>query len=272
MIHTIGFYFLLFMAYSFVGWLIEVILTIVEDKKLVNRGFFVGPYCPIYGFGGIFATLILSKYNDDIFALFFLGVIIFSILEYFTSYVLEKIFHARWWDYSNYKFNINGRICFIGMVFFGILGVVVIKFVNPLLFTLLNNLSETTFDILFITILVLFIIDMIFSFNILDGIGKENKLVDKDNTEEINKIIINKITNLGWGYKRLMKAFPNIRIILNNAKNKIGENIKEYNQKQKKIKERADKKIEHLEEKHKSRINRLIAKYNKKIIDAGKDK
>ncbi len=272
MIHTLGLYFLAFMAYSFIGWLIEVILTIIEDKKLVNRGFFVGPYCPIYGCGGVLATLILSKYSEDLVVLFILGIVIFSILEYFTSYVLEKIFHARWWDYSNYKINLNGRICLVGMLFFGILGVVVIRFVNPVLFGFLNNLNDKTFDILFISLALIFIADMIFSFNILDGIGKENKLVESDNTEEINKIVINKIISLGWGYKRIIKAFPNIKIILNNAKNKIGGNIKEFNLKQRKIKEKGDKKIEHLEEKHQSRINKLIAKYNKKIIDAGKDK
>ena len=139
MIHTIGFYFLLFILYSMIGWLMEVILTIIEDKKLVNRGFFVGPYCPIYGFGGILATLFLSKYSGDIFALFFLGILLFSFLEYYTSYFLEKIFHARWWDYTNRKFNINGRICLETMIPFGILGIVVIKFANPILFNLLNS-------------------------------------------------------------------------------------------------------------------------------------
>ncbi len=272
MIHTLGFYFLLFMCYSFVGWLIEVILTIIEDKKIVNRGFFVGPYCPIYGCGGILATLLLSKYSGDLVVLFILGVIIFSALEYFTSYALEKIFHARWWDYSNYKFNINGRICLLGMVFFGILGVVVIRLVNPILFELINKLSDKTFDILFITVAVIFIADMIFSFNILDGIGKENKLVEDDNTEEINVIVLNKIKKLGWGYRRVLNAFPNIKIIIKNAKNIIGGNIKEFNQRQRKIKEKGDRKIESLEEKHQSRINKLVAKYNKKIIDAGKDK
>ena len=150
MIYNLEIYFMLFIIYSVGGWIMECTLGVIQKHKFVNRGFLIGPYCPIYGCGGVLATLILSKYSEDLVVLFILGIVIFSILEYFTSYVLEKIFHARWWDYSNYRFNLNGRICLIGMLFFGILGVVVIRFVNPVLFGFLNNLNDKTFDILFI--------------------------------------------------------------------------------------------------------------------------
>ena len=88
----------------------EVIGKLIEKRKFVNRGFLIGPYCPIYGHGAILITILLQKYIDDPIALFIMGVVVCSILEYLTSYFMEKIFHARWWDYSRYKFNINDSI------------------------------------------------------------------------------------------------------------------------------------------------------------------
>ena len=104
-------YFLFFIIYSFLGWIIEVILCSIIEKKIVDRGFLIGPICPIYGCGAVIITLALSSYKDDWIVVFCMAVILAGALEYFTSYAMEKIFHARWWDYSNNKFNINGRIC-----------------------------------------------------------------------------------------------------------------------------------------------------------------
>ncbi len=272
MIHIIEFYFLVFLAYSILGWLIEVVVKSIEYKRFIDRGFLVGPYCPIYGVGGVLATLLLQKYSDDIVALFFFGIIIFSILEYYTSFFMEKLFHARWWDYSKNKYNINGRICLNTMIPFGLLGIVVVKFVNPIFFKMLESINDKYFDIIFIITFVLFIVDVTFSCNILNGVGKENKLVEKDNTEEVKKIVLDKIMSLGWGYRRLMRAFPTLEVIIKEVKDKMDDSIKEYNNKQRVIKEKRDKRISKIEQKYKNKINKLIDKYNKKIVDAGRQK
>ena len=94
-------FFLIFLIYSFGGWLIESIGNLITKKKFVNRGFLIGPYCPIYGLGVILITLLLSRYKEDLIVLFFLSAILCGILEYFTSFFMEKLFKARWWDYSN---------------------------------------------------------------------------------------------------------------------------------------------------------------------------
>ena len=91
-------YFMLFMFYSIVGWIIEVIYTFITDKKIVNRGFLIGPYCPIYGVGCLLIIILLKKYTDDFIVLFIMSMLICSLLEYLTSYVMEKLFNARWWD------------------------------------------------------------------------------------------------------------------------------------------------------------------------------
>ena len=108
---NVSVYFILFIIYAMIGWFIEIINGLIQTKKFVNRGFLIGPYCPIYGVGGILITLLLSKYYDDPIVLFFMGIAVCGILEYLTSYIMEKFFKARWWDYSKRKFNINGRIC-----------------------------------------------------------------------------------------------------------------------------------------------------------------
>ena len=104
------YYFIYFFVFSVVGYICEVTYVYICNKKLVNRGFLHGPYIPIYGNGAIFITLALGQCKNVI--LVFLGsMLICSILEYVTSYVMEVIFHNRWWDYSKQKFNINGRVC-----------------------------------------------------------------------------------------------------------------------------------------------------------------
>lgn len=107
-------YCILFFIYSLIGWLMEVLLTLYNEHKFVNRGFLLGPCCPIYGFGCIILYLLLKPYTNNVIVLFILTLFTCSVIEYITSYFMEKIFHLRWWDYSNLKYNLNGRICQIG--------------------------------------------------------------------------------------------------------------------------------------------------------------
>ena len=125
------YYFLLFIIYSFMGWIMEIIDNIIVKHKIVNRGFLLGPYCPIYGFGCLSLIFFLSNYKSDPIILFFMAIVICSILEYSTSYIMEKLFKLRWWDYTDKKFNINGRICAETMIPFGLLGTLVICIINP---------------------------------------------------------------------------------------------------------------------------------------------
>ena len=199
-------YFILFLIYSFVGWAIEVVVTFNKDKKFVNRGFLLGPYCPIYGFSSIIMILYLSRYRNSFITVFLLAVVVCSIMEYLVSYLMEKLFKARWWDYSNRKFNINGRVCLENSIWFGLLGALLIYIVNPFLFN---------------------VIAIIISLNVTIKIKNTiTKLIKKDSTEDFNhkikEIINGKILN-----RRLFKAFPKIKI---NVKDKVIDfknNIKE---------------------------------------------
>lgn len=227
-------YFILFIFYSFLGWLWEVVDKIVEEKKLVNRGFMVGPICPIYGVGCLLLVLLLRKYSNDFFILFFMAILICSILEYSTSYLMEKIFKARWWDYSKQKFNINGRICAETMIPFGLLGTLVVGYVNPFLNNLLLNFNTNIINIIGITLIVIFIIDFIISFNVINKFSKTMVSIEKDATEEISKLVREKLINHGYLYKRLLNSFPNVvnyREYLLKMKNKINKMIEDEKKK-----------------------------------------
>ncbi|HBB29668.1 MAG TPA: hypothetical protein DC000_10580, partial [Clostridiales bacterium] len=105
--------FIYFIMYSVIGWICEVIFCSIPEKKFINRGFLNGPLCPIYGFGALIVIFFLTPFKDSIFLVFIFGLIVTSTLEYFTSYAMEKLFHSKWWDYSNNRFNINGRVCLL---------------------------------------------------------------------------------------------------------------------------------------------------------------
>lgn len=206
--------FLLFIIYSVTGWIIEVIATYPDTKCFVNRGFLIGPYCPIYGNCAIAMILLLHNIEDPI-LLFILSIIICSVGEYVTSYLMEKIFHARWWDYTKNKFNLNGRICLANSLAFGVLGFLLIKFVNPFVVGLITKLSPTIMNILFYTMLILFLIDNVISFKVIFKIKNMSvKYVHLDNTKEITEKV-KKILSDNVLAKRVFKAFPNIRFKFN---------------------------------------------------------
>ena len=223
--YNIAFYFLLYIIYSMIGWLLEVVWTFITDKKLVNRGFLIGPYCPIYGTGCILMILLLQKYSDDILVLFIMSMLICSILEYATSYFMEKIFKARWWDYSNRKFNINGRICLETLIPFGILGCILIYALNPFVSKLIKAIPSNILIIISGIVFIAFLIDNIVSFKVISKIKVSSQKLIEDNTEEITKKVREYISKYSKSGKRLMQSFPNIKIRKERFKVKRKDNI-----------------------------------------------
>ena len=163
MIITLEHYFLWFLFYSFVGWMYESILVSCQQHRLVNRGFLNGPLCPIYGTGAILGVAILGNVHNPIIS-FLISMVGATILEYTTSWVMEQLFHARWWDYSNFRFNLQGRVCLLGALIFGLGGVGVVlgsqpyvervtdKIPLPMLHTLVTLLALITIIDLAVTV------------------------------------------------------------------------------------------------------------------------
>lgn len=225
--------FLLFWFFSVLGWILEVIVCSISEKKLVNRGFLIGPYCPIYGFGSLI-MLFLSPYKDNLFICFILALFFCSILEYFTSFIMEKFFKIRWWDYSNDAFNINGRICLRNAIAFGALGVIFTRYLNPWYFSIVDNFSYVLLLTISVIVLIFTFIDLIVSFNAMNSlkniINKDIlKFKNKDATVDIKKLIKKRLLNFSFVEKRLIKTYH----LFEKEKESFMRTIKKVNEKTK---------------------------------------
>ena len=142
---TIETWFLWLMIYSIIGWVYESTICSIGHRKLINRGFLNGPYCPIYGTGAVLVLLVLGRIQNPV-LLFFAGAVVTCSLEYLTSWLMEKLFHARWWDYSKRIFNIGGRVCLIGAVVFGAFSVVLVLVLHPFVKSLTDRLTDAALN------------------------------------------------------------------------------------------------------------------------------
>lgn len=261
-------YFMLFFIYAILGWIIETTLVSIEKRKFVNRGFLIGPYCPIYGFGGLAITILLKNYTKDPIVLFLMAVIICGTLEYFTSYIMEKIFKARWWDYSARKYNINGRICLETVVPFGILGCLVMYVLNPITFKYLNMLSNSMLNIISAICFTIFVTDNIVSYNVISSFTKTVKTINvgkiKDNTEEITKKVREVLIGKSFFNKRLMEAYPNLQA-------KIKEKARQIAQKAKEVKTEMSDKVESMKEKITQSANEIKDNIGDKVEEMQKE-
>ena len=155
-------WFLYFIIYS-VCWMAETVYCSVPKGHFVERGFLRGPHCPIYGAGAVIILRALEPYIDNIPVLFILGLILTSLLEYITSFLMEKIFHMRWWDYSEHRFHINGRVCLLNSTLFGLLCVVLTEVIHPPIEDLIRRLPDPALFVIAAILFALFIADTIVS-------------------------------------------------------------------------------------------------------------
>ena len=229
--HNIAVYFLYFIILAILGWIMEVTLQLVQKHKFSNRGFLIGPYCPIYGCGGVLITLALSNLSGHPVALFSTAILICGVLEYLTSYLMEKIFNARWWDYSNNKFNINGRVCLETIIPFGILGLVLIYLINPFVFDNLSKIPINVVNIIAIIVAILFSLDLITSLTVISNVKKATKKFDKENpkdsTDEISRKVREFLKRKSPLNRRLVEAFPELTAIIKERKEQIKQKTKE---------------------------------------------
>lgn len=153
--------FILFLAYSFIGWLWETAYCSIHHGRFINRGFLRGPLCPVYGVGGMLIMYLLQPWAHTWIPLFFASMVIVSLLEYFTGWLLETLFHTRWWDYSNEKFNLHGRIFLGGAICFGLMGTLIAHFLHPWLESKILSIPLPTARIIAWILLLAFTVDLI---------------------------------------------------------------------------------------------------------------
>ena len=214
---TLTYLFIIFLFYSFIGYIVEMIYMTIQVGRINNRGFLTGPVIPVYGLGSIFMILTLTKYKNDPVALFFLSSILCSALEYLTSFLLEKIFHNMWWDYYDMKFNLNGRICLLNSILFGVGGIIVICFGQPILEKILKLLTFKTWLVVAIILFIIFMIDTIYSIIVAYNLRNRLIVVEELKNQKLSKIplvlektIKKRVANLTIYPSRLLKAFPRL--------------------------------------------------------------
>lgn len=180
-----------FLIYSFFGWLLESIYKSIIEKKFVNSGFVMGPFCPIYGFGAIILYMFLDGFKDNLVLVFILGVVIFSIWECLVGYFLEKVFHTKYWDYSNEPLNYRGRICLKMSFIWGVLGVFFTYVLHPVISNVVQQLPENILNPILAVILLFLIFDFIVS-----GIKVKNIEIRLSKLKEIQEVLNSKLVEL----------------------------------------------------------------------------
>lgn len=201
-----------FFIYSFAGWCIEVCCAAIQKRKFVNRGFVNGPLCPIYGSGAVLFAVFLPELKEAPFFLFLAGAILASILEFTTGALLEKLFHRKWWDYSNIRWNYEGYVCLPFSLGWGVCAVVLNMFLNPLLVKLLRIMPKLLMVIIMIALTVALVLDTVGTTLAIRGLQKRQVQLAEftEGVSQVSKLLENAITRRIQ--KRMDKAFPMLEI------------------------------------------------------------
>lgn len=205
---------LMFMIYSIIGWFWETPFVSIRQKKWINRGFLHGPMIPIYGFASVtimISMVFIEEYLPQNKWFMIIGAIIYiaiiaSLWEYITSYILEKLFHTRWWDYSHHKFNINGRIALDYSIGWGIGGYILWRFVNSFILSFINQLSEGRIYIILAIVYTAFLID---SYATIRELISLRQIMNKLHmiSDELSDQVVYKIENLNIEIELRKKQF-----------------------------------------------------------------
>ena len=183
-----------FLIYSFLGWVIEVVFHVVVGGKIINRGFLNGPICPVYGFGMICVLLIYNLVgSDNTFIVFLEGLVFTTLIELIAGFILDKFFHARWWDYSSMPLNLNGYICLGFSIIWGLAVVFVIKLVHVFIYNCTSAAIPPKFGWpVMVALYLVFITDTVVTALTLIGLNK--KLEELDRISESIKNVSDKMT------------------------------------------------------------------------------
>ena len=204
---------LLFFAYSVLGWCIEVTLKYFQFHRFINRGFLTGPWLPIYGSGAVLITLAvdgLAPLESSVGTTFALSFVLCGTVEYMTSFVLEKRYHARWWDYSQKPMNLHGRVWIGNLILFGLGGVLIAKVLNPVFLGVFGMLTLSGREILSAGLGGLFLADCVMSHFVLKLVKTGVESSEADNTEEISREVRLLLHDRSVFHRRFADAYPEV--------------------------------------------------------------
>lgn len=169
----------IFIIYAFIGWCTEVSYAALDTGKFVNRGFLNGPYCPIYGCGVVIVVAILTPLKESLLILFIGSFVLTTALEYITGYILEKVFHNKWWDYSDKPFNIKGYICLKFSILWGLACTFIMDVLHPIIYKVITWIPFIPGVILLSILMCVFIVDCCITVSTILKFNKRLKIMDE---------------------------------------------------------------------------------------------
>ena len=169
----------IFIIYAFIGWCTEVSYAALDTGKFVNRGFLNGPYCPIYGCGVVIVVAILTPLKENHFILFVGSFLLTTALEFVTGYILEKVFHNKWWDYSDKPFNIKGYICLKFSIYWGLACTFVMEIVHPMIYNVITWIPFVAGVVILCILMSVFLTDCCITVSTILKFNKRLKLMDE---------------------------------------------------------------------------------------------
>jgi uncharacterized membrane protein len=207
------------------GWCAEVAYAAVNTGKFINRGFLNGAVCPIYGIGAVIGITVMTPLQNNIFILFFGAVLLASLLELFSGWILEKAFSQKWWDYSHLPFNIGGYICLKFSLIWGIACVLLVNVIHPIIERVVLIIDVRFGQLILVVLYTAVIIDIVASVLSVLNLNKQLKQINqfavkmRNISDDIGERIFEESISImekteafkSEGYKRILKAFPNLK-------------------------------------------------------------
>ncbi len=169
----------IFIIYAFIGWCTEVSYAALDTGKFVNRGFLNGPYCPIYGCGVVIVVAILTPLRESLLILFIGSLVLTTALEFVTGYILEKVFHNKWWDYSDKPFNVKGYICLKFSILWGLACTFIMDVLHPLIYKAITWIPFIPGVILLSVLMCVFLVDCCITVSTILKFNKRLKIMDE---------------------------------------------------------------------------------------------
>lgn len=200
-----------FFFYAFVGWVLEVAFAAFTNKKLANRGFLNGPFCPVYGCGMVFLLVFFGGLLHNLFFLFLGSMVVTSLLELLTGKLLEKLYGRKWWDYSDYKYNYGGYVCLRFSLIWAAGAVILMRWVNPLVASVIRLIPALAGRVVLTVLMVLLVCDWLVTTKAVLRMKKQGRRI-QELTEGVNRLT----GRMGGAIfdliqRRMAKAFPQLR-------------------------------------------------------------
>ena len=221
--------------FSILGWIMEVTLKFIQYHRFINRGFLIGLIAPsmALGLSVLRFWLAVDRSRRNLCRNFMAGFVICGFLEYMTSFYMEKMFHARWWDYSSKPMNLNGRIWIGNLILFGLASLIIVKWIAPHYFDFIETWNPFLLGVFAWAILVCMLFDYVISHFLMNIVKKEIDTTDGDNTEEISIQVHALLQNKNLLLRRIYQAYPEFKVLPSRLTKKYKKLKKDYKTAQK---------------------------------------